>query len=127
MSQAKFLILVDENMSNAVVEQLQKRGLDAIHESDVLPTGIEFDALLEYAHQNSYSIIASDQSIAEYIQKRTEFGKEYSGVFIANKDMREEASIGRILDFIAEYDEAIKGGAARRKDDVYNQTIYIKR
>jgi hypothetical protein len=28
MSQTQFLILVDENMSNAVAEQLQKRGVN---------------------------------------------------------------------------------------------------
>jgi hypothetical protein len=34
--------------------------------------------------------------------------------------------VGRIVEFVADYDELIKGGAATLQDDVYNQVIYIK-
>lgn len=124
MAGLRLLVLADEDIENAVSEQLTKRGIEAKCVSDVLPIGIDDNTLLEYAYQHSYTIITIYHDIAQQITKRISEGKNYSGVFVADKYL--EGGIGYIIDFIADYDKLIKGGAASLQDDVYNQTIYIK-
>jgi predicted nuclease of predicted toxin-antitoxin system len=125
MSQTKFLVLTDENISNAVAEQLKKRGVDAERVIDLLPEGTGDDTLLEYAYQQGYSLVTYDKRIRKHINIRTTDGKEHCGVFIAAEELQGDAGIGRIVEFFTELNELIKGGAARLEDDVYNQVNYI--
>jgi predicted nuclease of predicted toxin-antitoxin system len=126
VAQNKLLVLIDENMSNAVAEQLRKRGVDVTRVIDILPTGTKDDPLLEYAYQHGYSLVTHDQRIRKHIDKRFAAAKEHCGVFIAGDEVQGEDGVGRIVAFVAEYDELIKGGAASLEDDVYNQSLYIK-
>src|SRR5690349_12212626 len=112
MSQAKFLSLVDENMSNAVAEQLQRRGVDTIRVIDVLPTGTKDDRLQEYAYQHGYTLLTHDENIRSHIDNRPSEGKEHCGVFIAPNALQGPKGIGRIVEYVTEYDELIKAGAA---------------
>jgi predicted nuclease of predicted toxin-antitoxin system len=125
VAQLKFLVLTDENMENAISEQLKKRGIDASRAIDVLPVGTKDDELLEYAFQHGYSIVTYDKNIASHIDSRLDAGKKYAGVFIATEKLQGGKGVGLIIDFIADYDALIKGGAASVEDDVYNRTIYI--
>jgi predicted nuclease of predicted toxin-antitoxin system len=124
--QAKFHILTDENVNNAVSEQLRKRGVDATRVIDVVPAGTKDDDLLEYAYQHGYSIVTHDERIRKHVEKRLASGKEHCGVFIAGDNFQGEDGIGRIVEFVADYDALIKAGAASLQNDVYNHSIYIK-
>lgn len=126
MAQAKLFILVDENMGNAISDQLKEHGVDASRATEHLAFGTSDDDLLEYAYQHGYSIVTHDERIRGHIDKRFEAGKEHCGVFIAPHDLQGDKGIGRVINEIVEYDELIKGGAATLEGDVYNQTIYIK-
>jgi hypothetical protein len=125
MSQTKFLVLTDENISNAVAEQLKKRGVDAERVIDLLPEGTDDDALLEYAYEHGYSIVTYDKRIRKHIDKRVSEGNDHCGVFIAPEDLQGDIGIGRIVEFLTEFNELVNGGAATLHDDVYNQIIYI--
>jgi predicted nuclease of predicted toxin-antitoxin system len=125
MSQTKFLVLTDENISNAVAEQLKKRGVDAERVIDLLPEGTDDDALLEYAYQHGYTIVTHDERIKSHVGQRVAEGKTYCGVIIAAHDLQGTNGIGRIVGYLAELNEFIEGGAATLENDVYNRINYI--
>jgi hypothetical protein len=126
VAQMKLMILVDENMSKAISDQLKTHGVDASRATEHIAEGASDDDLLEYAYQNGYSLVTHDKRIQSHIDKRFEDGKEHCGVFIAPEKTQGPHGIGQVVNFIVEYDTLIKGGAATLQDDVYNQTIYIE-
>lgn len=125
MAQLKFLVLIDENMANGVVEGLEKRSVEVRRVIDVVPAGTKDDPLLEFAYQHGYTLITHDENIKRHVEKRVDAAKEHCGVFIAPNKLQGPDGIGRIVDFIAEYDAFIKGGAASLENDVYNKITYI--
>jgi hypothetical protein len=125
MSQTKFLVLTDENISNAVAEQLKKRGVDAERVIDLLPEGTDDDALLEYAYEHGYSILTHDERIKSHVEQRVSTGKSYCGVIIAPHELQGPSGIGRIVGYLSELNEFIKGGAATLENDVYDRINYI--
>jgi hypothetical protein len=126
MAQAEFKILVDENMTRLITNQLNAKGVTATQVQDVLPEGTEDPEVLEYAYQNGYSLLTYDEHIRRHIDKRFDDDKNHCGVFIAGDHLQGAQGIGRIIDEIIFFAEAINGDAASLENDVYNQVRYIK-
>jgi hypothetical protein len=125
MAQTEFKILVDENMLKVIAAQLLAKGIIAIRLHDVLPEGTKDPEILEYCFQNTYSLLTHDNRITGHITERHSQGKEHYGVFIA-EGLQGQKGVGRIILFMAEWNELILGGAASVENDVYNQVIYVK-
>lgn len=121
----EFKILADENIANAVVEQLIKNGIVAERVQKVLPEGTTDPDLLEYCYQHGYTLVTLDRGMDGHAANRINSGKEHAGVFIG-ANLQGPQNIGTIVNFIVLYDEAIKGAAASVEDDVYNKIIYIR-
>jgi predicted nuclease of predicted toxin-antitoxin system len=125
MARSLFKVLVDENMSRAITNQLIQKGVHAVQVQDILPPSTKDPELLEYAYQHGYSLATHDERITEHITERQNANKEHCGIFIAVNRLQGPSGIGKIVEEIVFYDEAIKGGAATLGDSVYNQLIYI--
>jgi uncharacterized protein DUF5615 len=121
----KFLIMTDENVANAVSEQLVKKGVDSIRLIDVLPESTPDPEVLEYCHVHDYALVTLDRGMEGHITERINANMEHAGVFIGTGP-QDGSQVGIIVNFIKEYDDLIKGGAASVEDDVYNQVIHIK-
>lgn len=124
MTQPQFKILADEHISNAIVEQLRKKGLTVERVIDVLEAGTPDPELLEYAYENNYTLLTQDEHIRKHINQRYSENKAHCGVFIAPKSQG-SSGYGRIIAFVADYHELIEGGAATLEEDVYNRIEYI--
>lgn len=120
----EFKVMTDENMANAVAEQLVKKGVNAIRLLDVLPHGTLDPELLEYCHQHGYALVTLDERIKGHIQDRHTEGKEHAGVFIG-ANLSDTQKIGVVVNFIVFINDSINIGAATTENDVYNQVIYI--
>ena len=88
MAQERFRILADENIANAVVEQLIKNGVDATRLIAVLPESTPDPDVLEFAFNEGYTILTHDERITRHIKVRQDAGQEYCGVFIAGDHLQ---------------------------------------
>jgi hypothetical protein len=118
-------ILADENIVNAVVQQLVKNGVDAIRLIEVLAESTLDPDVLEYCHEHGFALVTHDKSIRSHLTTRTNEGKEHAGVFIAGTHLQGTKGIGTIVNFIVFYNDTINAGAATLKDDVYNMIMDI--
>jgi predicted nuclease of predicted toxin-antitoxin system len=120
-----FKILADTNMPFAVVEQLRLRGVEAEYLIHLLPENTKDPDILEYAYENGFTIITYDKKIQSHVNERAEAGKEHPGVFIALDHLQGSHGIGKIVEELGLWHEAIAGGAASLEDEVYNQVRWI--
>lgn len=120
-----FMVMADEHLANAVVEQLNQKGVNAVRLIDYLNAGTPDPEVLEFCHQHGYALITLDKRIRGHIQARTNDGLEHAGVFIGTEDLQGINRIGIIVNLIVFYNEAIMAGAATVADDVYNKVIPI--
>jgi len=118
-------ILADENIANAVVEQLVKNGIEAERVQNVLPESTHDLDVLEYCYQHGFALVTHDKDIRRHIKARTNEGKGHAGIFIAGTHLQGTKGIGAIVNFIVFYKDAINEGAATIEDDVYNKIMDI--
>lgn len=122
---SQFMVMTDEHLANAIVEQLIRKGVDAVRLIDHLPTGTPDPDVLEYCHEQGYALITLDEPMRGHIHARSQQSLDHAGVFIGTKEMQGAGSIGTIVNFIVFFNEAIENGAATVEDDVYNRIIPI--
>ena len=120
-----FVVMADEHLANAVVEQLNQKGVYAVRLIDYLQAGTPDPEVLEFCFQHSYALITLDKRMRGHIQARANDGLEHAGVFIGTEDLQGTKGIGIIVNFIVFYHEAIMIGAATVANDVYNKVIPI--
>ena len=120
-----FKLLADENIADAVIDQLAGRDVDVTRVRHVLLEGTPDPDLLEYAHEYGYALLTHDQKITRHIAARHREGKGHAGVFIARQHLQGESGIGAIVTSILEYHELITVGAGTVQDDVRGHVIYI--
>lgn len=120
----KFMVMTDENVANAVAEQLVKKGVEAIRLLDILPQGTLDPEILEYCHEQGYALITLDERLKGHVNDRHAEGKEHAGVFIG-ANLPDARKIGAIVNFIVFINDSINEDAATVENDVYNQVIYI--
>lgn len=118
MAEKQLAILTDENISQAIYEQLIAKGVKAERVINVLPEGTSDPELLEWAHTRKYALLTHDQAIRKHIKARQEAGKEHAGVFIISRHL--QGTVGPIVTYLVELNEYIEGGAASVEEDVYN-------
>jgi len=126
MAQNQFMILTDEHIAGGVVQQLRKNGVKVERVEDTVGKGTPDPDVLEYAHQNGYTLLTHDERITNHVKSRTDAGLHYNGVFIAGDHLKGTKGIGRIVSEIVFWHTAILNGAANIEVDVYNQVNYIK-
>ncbi len=120
-----FKVMADEHVANALVQQLNEKGVHAVRLIDHLPTGTPDPEVLAYCHQQRYALITLDEPMRGHIQDRLDKGLEHAGVFIGTNKLQGTKGIGKIVNLIVFYHEAIATGAATVTDDVYNKVIPI--
>lgn len=123
--QMLFMVMTDEHLANAIVQQLMAKGVNAVRLIDHLPVGTPDPDVLAYCHQHGYSLITLDKRMMGHLTARIAKGLEHGGVFIGTQDLQGSKGIGVIVNFIVFYHESIVAGAATVEDDVYNRIITI--
>ena len=120
-----FRVMTDEHLPNAIVQQLTRKGVNAVRLIDHLPAGTPDPEVLEFCYQRGYALITLDEPMRGHILTRIQQGLEHAGVFIGTKDLQGSKGIGVIVTLIHFYHEAIATGAATLAKDVYNEIIQI--
>lgn len=120
-----FMVMADEHLANAIVQQLNQKGVQAVRLIDHLPTGTPDPEVLEYCHQHGYALITLDEPMRGHIQDRLDQDLEHAGVFMGTNKLQGTQGIGTIVNFIVFFSEAIATGAATVANDVYNEIIQI--
>ena len=125
MSDQKLKLLIDENIANAVQEQLGRNGVEVVRVTEILPEGTPDPDVLETAYQDGYALLTHDERITKHIADRVNAGKDYAGVFIAVHHLQGMKGVGKIVTELTQFDTEIKAGTKTIADNVYNQLIYI--
>jgi len=121
----QLMVMTDEHLANAIVEQLMEKGITAVRLIDHLPVGTPDPEVLEYCYQHGYVLITLDEPMRGHINARIRQGLDHAGVFLGTKDMQGTRGIGTIVNFVVFFSDAIEAGAATIEDDVYNRVIPI--
>jgi hypothetical protein len=125
MAQNQFRILTDEHIVGAIVQQLRHNGVDVARVEDTIGKGTPDPDMIQYAHENGYCLLTHDEQILGHVKNRTNEGLEHSGLFVAGNHLHGNKGIGRIVEEITFWHNAIINNAANVEDDVYNQVNYI--
>lgn len=120
-----FRILTDVHITPAVAEQLRRQGVDAVRVVDTMPQDTPDPDILEFAFQNSFTVLTHDKKMQIHVNERVDAGLEHLGVFIAADHLQGQTGIGRIVAEVVFVHEAIQAGAATLENDVYNQVKWI--
>ena len=125
---SKLKIFTDEHIGKAVVEQLQRRGVDVLRCEDVGMKGVDDRRLLEYATEYNYTLLSMDDDLtivhAEWIQAE----KPHCGIFYAPMaEFGGQQGIGSIVRFCAEWAMLIEDDADALTENIHNQLLYVKK
>ncbi len=120
-----FTVMADEHLANAIVQQLNQKGVHALRLIDHLPAGTPDPDVLAFCHQHRYALLTLDEPMRGHVQDRLDQGLEHAGVFIGTNKLQGTEGIGTIVNFVVFYHKAIMAGAATLANDVYNEIIQI--
>jgi Domain of unknown function (DUF5615) len=126
MAQQHLKILTDVNIPHAVFEQLCLCGVDSEKLIDVLLEHSKAPDILQFAYDNGYTIVTRDKRIWSQVNSRIANGKQHLGVFIVPESLQGPDGIGRIVEALALWHEAITVGSANLQNEIYNQVRWIK-
>jgi hypothetical protein len=125
---SKLKIFTDEHIGKAVVEQLQRRGVDVLRCEDVDMKGVDDRRLLEYAAEHGYALLSMDDDVTILHTEWVKAKKPHCGIFYAPMaQFFGPQGIGPIVLFCAEWADLIGGDADELAENIHNQLLYIKK
>ncbi len=125
---SKLKIFTDEHVSKAIVEQLQRRGIETLRcEEAGMKTADDRD-LLEFAAEQGYVLLSMDDDVTRLHVEWLRTGKHHSGIiYAAMAQFSGQAGVGPIVRFCATWSDVIEDGVATLTEHIHDQLLYVRK
>lgn len=115
----------DSHIPKAVVIQLRRRGIDAIHCQEVGLVNASDEEHLEHATNENRVIMSCDEDFTKLHYRWLALGRSHSGILYCISPVQGDALISIIVKEAVMYYELIAGGAGSIEDDIANHLLFV--